>query len=95
MQIESIITDICTYIEENFNIKADRGAVLLGQGAILSSLTVMMLVGWCETNYGIRDLLGDDLFLDSLSSVTALAIKIFGLCMKLPKEKNMIRKQKW
>lgn len=71
-----IINSISWFIENNYDIEANQSTPLLGKNSAISSLSVMELVAWCEDTYNIRNLLEDDLFLDSLASVYTLSERI-------------------
>lgn len=68
-----IVVSICEYLKNAFDIDAEASTPLLGTESTIDSLSVMELVAWCEETFMIDQLLEDDLFLDSLSSVEALA----------------------
>ena len=71
-----IIAEICVFLNNSFNIDADESTCLLGKNSTIDSLSVMELIAWCEDSYNIEYLLEDDLFLESLSTVSTLAEKI-------------------
>lgn len=68
-----IVVNICKFLKIAFNVDANASTCLLGPNSTIDSLSVMELVAWCEETFMIEQLLEDDLFLDSLSSVRALA----------------------
>lgn len=71
-----IVEKICDFMKADLGTDADLNTPLLGKDAVLSSLSVMELVAWCEDTFGIDDILEDDLFLDCLTSVDTLARQI-------------------
>ena len=74
--LPTIVNKICNFIKNDFGIEVDETSALLGKNAILSSLHTMELIAWCEDTFSVDNLLDDDLFLESLESVSCLAKKI-------------------
>jgi acyl carrier protein len=73
---DKILEIVCEYMKNDLKISADKTTVLLGKNALLTSLSVLQLVAWCEEKFDIKNLLEDDLMLESVKSVTSLVNRI-------------------
>lgn len=75
-EFDKISEIICGYIRDELKISVDKTTVLLGKNAVMSSLTVLQLVAWCEERFNINNLLADDLMLATIQSVNSLVNRI-------------------
>ena len=73
---DDVIKEICNFMWSYMGVSANLHTPLLGKNATISSLSVMELVAWCEDEFGITEILEDDLFLDALTSIDTLATRI-------------------
>ena len=74
--IKKIEDEICLFLETKFGIDVNENSKLIGKESAITSLSVMELIAWVEEKYDIVNILDDDLYLDCLSSIHMLALKI-------------------